>query len=86
MTLAVLTTKLKQAAHRPIHQLRNIIRIFQSETVLNRHRELVRKKWTYQNSNKGGRPPTNKSLENLIIRMAKENPRWGYGRFESKNS
>jgi len=84
MTLAVLTTKFKQAAHRPTRQLRNVIRIFQPETVLNWHRELVRKKWTYQNSNKGGRPPTNKSLENLIIRMAEENPRWDYSRFEGE--
>ena len=38
MTLAVLTVKLKELAHRPVDQLRGILRIFQPETVLSWHR------------------------------------------------
>lgn len=80
LTLATLTAKLKQIPHISNNQLRDVIRIFQPETVLRWHRELVRRKWTYPNKNKGGRPATNKELEKLILRLARENPRWGYGK------
>ena len=43
MTLTVLTTKLKQISHRSAHQLRDVIRIFQPETVLHWHKDLVRR-------------------------------------------
>ena len=58
MTLAVLTSKTKQISHRATDQLQDVIRIFQPETILRWHRELVRRKWTYPNKNKGGRPAT----------------------------
>ncbi len=84
LTLTVLTIKLKQISHYSTQELRKVIRIFQPETILRWHRELVRIKWTYKNSNKGGRPPTNKTLENLIVRLAKENTRWGYNRIQGE--
>ena len=80
MTLAVLTTKSMRISHQSANQLRDIIRIFQPETILRWHRELVRRKWTYLNKNKGGRPATSKEIENLILRLARENSRWGYGK------
>ena len=48
MTLAVLITKIKQISHRPTNQLQDVIYIFQPETILCWHRELVRQKhgWT----------------------------------------
>ena len=84
MTLAILTTKLKKISTRSTHQLRDIIRIFQPETVLRWHKELVCRKWTHPHKNKGGRPSINKDLEHLIIRIAKENPRWGYGKIQGE--
>jgi hypothetical protein len=54
MTLAVLITKIMRTSHQSTHQLRDIIRIFQPETVLRWHRELARWKFTYPNKNKGG--------------------------------
>ena len=84
MTLAVLATKLKAITKCPANQLRNIIHIFQPETVLGWHRQLVRKKWTYQQKNKGGRPRTDQELEDLILRLARENPRWGYGKIHGE--
>ncbi len=56
MTLAVLTTKLKAVTQRPTSRLRDMLRIFQPETVLGWQRQLVRRKWTYAHKNKGGRP------------------------------
>jgi transposase InsO family protein len=48
--------------------------------VIRWHNELVRRKWTYKQTNKGGRPGINKQLENLIVQLAEENSRWGYGK------
>jgi len=84
MTLAILTNKLKQMTNRSTNQLRDILRIFQPATVLNWHRELVRRKWTQEYKNKGGRPRTSQETEDLIVRLAKENPSWGYGKIEGE--
>ncbi len=88
LTLAILTNKLKRATHQTANQLRDVIRIFEPETVLRWQsfprtigdRELVRRKWTYPNKNKGGRPPISKETESLILRLARENSRLGYGK------
>jgi putative transposase len=84
MPLAVLITKIMRTSHQSTNQLRDIIRIFQPETVLRWHRELVRWKWTYPNKNKGGRPTISKEIEKLILRLARENPRWGYGKIQGE--
>ncbi len=65
-------------------QLRNVVRIFQPETVLKWHRELVRRKWTNEHKNNGGRPKIDQDIENLIVRLAEENPKWGYGEIEGE--
>ncbi|MEA3335048.1 MAG: integrase core domain-containing protein [Chloroflexota bacterium] len=56
------------------------IRIFKPETVIGWHRELVRRKWKQKPVDAGGRPPIGKELSELIVRLAKENTRWGYGK------
>jgi hypothetical protein len=56
LTLAVLTKKLRQSTNRSTSHLRDVIRIVQPETILRWHRELVRRKWTYEQKNNGGRP------------------------------
>ena len=47
------------------------------QTLLRWHRGLVRRKWTYRRGLVGGRPPISEEVRALILRMAKENPRWG---------
>ena len=84
LTLAVLTARLKGSTKRPASKLGDIIRIFKPETVLGWHRELVRRKWSYQRKNKGGRPQTDKEIDELIVRLAKENSNWGYGKIEGE--
>ena len=84
ITLAVLTARLKRITHRSANQLRNVIRIFQPETILRWHRELVRRKWTHPHKNKGGRPSISKELDELILCLAHENPRWGYGKIQGE--
>ena len=85
ITLAVLTARLKRITHRFANQLRNVIRIFQPETILRWHRELARRKWTYPHKNKGGRPSISKELEELILpyglKTSTEENRKGYPDF-----
>jgi putative transposase len=84
MTLAVLTKKLKQSTNRTTGQLRDVICIIKPETVIRWHRELVRRKWTQDRKNKGGRPRVPQEKESLIVRLAQENLRWGYAKIEGE--
>jgi len=84
MMLAILTAKLKAVTRWSTGQLRSILRIVQPETVLGWHRDLVRRKWSNAHRNKGGRPKMAQELELLILRLARENPRWGYGKIEGE--
>jgi hypothetical protein len=52
-------------------------------TILRWHRRLVTRKWT-QPSCGGGRPPLADHLVTLILRLAGENPRWGYRRLQGE--
>src|SRR5712691_1141882 len=49
------------------------------QTPLRWHRELVRRKWT-QPRRTPGRPPVDNRVRELVLRLARENPRWGYPR------
>src|SRR6202140_2295406 len=47
------------------------------ETILRWHRALVRRRWTYPHR-RPGRPPLPDETIELIVRLTRENPRWGY--------
>jgi putative transposase len=47
-------------------------------TLLRWHRRLVAKRWTY--ARPVGRPPMRREIRELVLRLAHDNPRWGYPR------
>ena len=47
-------------------------------TLLRWHRRLIAKRWTYVH--RVGRPAMRREIRALVLRLARENPRWGYQR------
>ena len=86
ITLAVLTARLKRTTHRSTNQLRDVIRIFQPETILRWHRELVRRKWNYAHKNKGGDHPSVRSLKAQSSNLLKRIPAGGMAKSKASSS
>jgi putative transposase len=49
------------------------------ETLLGWHRRIIARRWTYPRS-RPGRPPLDREVRQLIMRLARENGHWGYVR------
>jgi putative transposase len=77
MVLAALRDRLPRSAWAALR--------VQPETVLGWHRDLVRRRWAaYRDRPSRGRPPISEECRELVIRMARENSRWGYLRIRGE--
>ncbi len=57
--------------------------LFTPDTILRWHRQLVARKWDSSSRRRGvGRPPVAPETVELILRIARENPTWGYDRMQ----
>jgi len=53
------------------------------KTLVRWHRELVRRKWSYQRRRQG-RPPIDPGVREVVLRLGRENPRWGCVRIQGE--
>ena len=68
------------------HPRRTGLKLFVTpETVLRWHRDIVRRRWARKSEHKRpGRPATHRNIRGLVLRLAKENPAWGYRRIHGE--
>ena len=84
LTLVLLARNLTGLTTSARTHISQVVLLFKPDTLLKWHRELVRRKWTFKKKALLGRPPSSPELEGLVLRLAKENPRWGYGKLEGE--
>ncbi len=58
--------------------LREVASIVTPDTILAWHRKLIAQKWDYSERRGPGRPRVRDEIAQLTVRMAQENPGWGY--------
>jgi transposase len=69
----------------PRPTLRRLHLILSPDTVLRWHRDLLRRRHARASRPKRpGRPPAIRSIQTLILRLARENPSWGYRRIHGE--
>ena len=71
------------ALSRQLPRARWSVFLVKPETLLAWHRRMVRRRWTYRSAPRG-RPPVPDPVQQLILRFARENPRWGYQRIRGE--
>jgi hypothetical protein len=55
------------------------------DTMLRWHRDIVRRRWAARSMrSKTGRPATRRNIRALVLRLARENPGWGYRRIHGE--
>jgi putative transposase len=76
---ALLARKAKAVGRKALLELDTIV---SPDTLLRWHRRLVAQKWNFAARRGPGRPGIMRHISELIVRMAQENPQWGYTRIQ----
>lgn len=64
--------------------LAEVTTLFTPDTILRWHRQLVAQKWdhSHRREKQQGRPRIRDEIVELVLKMAKDNPTWGYRRIQ----
>ncbi len=73
-----LSEKAKAAGRKALESIETIVT---PDTLLRWHRELIARKWTFAR-NGPGRPKLAREIAELIVKLARENPTWGFDRIQ----
>jgi transposase InsO family protein len=76
---ALLARKAKAVGRKTLMKLDTLV---SPDTFMRWHRQLVAQKWNFSHRRGPGRPGIMRKIEDLIVRMAQENPGWGYTRIQ----
>src|SRR5712692_10246620 len=76
---ALLARKAKAVGRKALLELETIV---SPDTLLRWHRRLIAEKWNFVHRRGPGRPGIMQKISALIVRMAHDNPGWGYTRIQ----
>src|SRR6476661_3591281 len=76
---ALLARKAKAVRRKALRELDTLV---SPDTLMRWHRRLVAQKWDFSKQRGPGRPGVMREISQLIVRMAQENPGWGYTRIQ----
>jgi transposase InsO family protein len=76
---AWLARKAKAVGRKMLRELGTIV---SPDTLLRWHRQLVARKWNFSHCRRPGRPGLMQRISKLMVRMAQDNPSWGYTRIQ----
>ena len=76
---ALLARKAKAVGRKALLELDTLV---SPDTLMRWHRRLVAQKWDFSKRRCPGRPGIMREISQLIVRMAQENPGWGYTRIQ----
>ena len=76
---ALLARKAKAVGRKALLKLDTVV---SPDTLMRWHRRLVAEKWNFAHRRGPGRPGIMREISALIVRMAQENPKWGYTRIQ----
>src|SRR4029078_5568041 len=76
---ALLARNAKAVGRRTLLTMNTIVT---PDTLMRWHRRLIAQRWDFSKRRGPGRPGIMREISQLIVRMAQENPGWGYTRIQ----
>lgn len=76
---ALLARKAKAVGRKTLLKLDTVV---SPDTLMRWHRRFVAQKWNFAHRRRPERPGVMREISALIVRMAQENPKWGYTRIQ----